>query len=110
MRPNRGSGSMRRRAYRPRRGSVLADPEVGDASHANVLTGLRGELLAQLLDRLFLVLVGVDVLLLEQRDLASPFRHLTLDDLLHDIVGLALLARLCLEDAALGLALLLGDL
>ena len=48
--------------------------------------------------------------LVEQRDLARPLRQLALDDLLDHVVGLALLARLLLEDPALGLALLLGDL
>ena len=56
------------------------------------------------------VFLGVDVGLVEQRDLASPTWQLALDDLLDDVVGLAFLARLLLEDPPLGLALLLGDL
>ena len=39
-----------------------------------------------------------------------PLVELALDDLLDHVVGLALLARLLLEHAALGLALVLGDL
>src|SRR5436190_3302721 len=91
-------------------GSFLADREAGEAGDADVLTRLRGELGPERLDRLPLVAIGSNVLLLEQRDLPGPLRELAVDDPLDDGVGLSLLARLRLEHEALGLPDLLGDL
>src|SRR5690242_5908194 len=85
-------------------------PEVGEAGYSDVLPRLRRQLLAQLLDRLGPVLFRVDVLLVEQRHVLRPLGELALDDLLDHLVRLAFLAGLLLEDAALCLALLLGDL
>src|SRR3954453_10518203 len=70
MRPKRGSGAMAR--------SLFSDAEVGEPCDADVLAGLRGELLAQLLDRLRLVLLRVDVGLVQERYLARPLRELAL--------------------------------
>ena len=39
----------------------VADAEIGEAGDADVLAGLRRQLLAQLLDRLRVVFLGVDV-------------------------------------------------
>ena len=103
MRLNCGSAAHHvRRAY-------VADAEVGEAGDPDVLAGLRRQLLAQLLDRLRVVFLGVDVGLIKERDLARPLRELALDDFLDDVVGLAFLAGLLLEDASLGLALLRVD-
>src|SRR5690349_376116 len=92
---------------RVRRSVLGPDLEAGEAGDADVLAGPRRRLLAQLLDRLAVVLLAVDVLLVEQRDLLAPLRELALDDAVADVLGLALLGRLGLEDAALG-GLLLG--
>src|SRR5680860_758392 len=92
------------------RAGSIADAEVGEARHANVLAGLGGQLLAQLLDRLRVVLFGVDVGLVEQRHFPRPLGELALDDLLHDVVRFAVLARLLFEDPLLRLALLGRDL
>src|SRR5215208_3957561 len=54
------------------------DREAGEAADHDVLPGGAGELGAQLLDRLALVLVGVDVRLLEQDDLLEPLPQLGL--------------------------------
>src|SRR3954453_3420659 len=103
MRPKRGSAeSVTAR-------SLFADAEVGEAGDLDVLTGFRRQLLAQLLDRLALVLLGVDVGLVEQRDFAPPLVQLPLDDFLDDVVGLAFFARLLFEDLLFGLALVLRD-
>ena len=74
------------------------DFEAGEAGDPDVLAGLRRSLLAKLLDRLAVVLVAVDVRLLEQRDLLAPLGELALDDPLADVLGLALLGGLLLED------------
>ena len=63
---------------------------------------LARQVVPQLLDRLAVVLVGVDVLLLEQDDLLHPLAQLALDDLRADVLGLV--GGLLLEDAQLGLA------
>lgn len=49
-----------------------ADHEAGEAGDADVLARLRGDLGAHLLDRLAVVLVDVDVLLLKQDDVLGP--------------------------------------
>src|SRR5262249_13414610 len=83
--------------------------EVREPGDPDVLAGLRGHLLSQLLDRLRVVLFGVDVRLVEERDFLPPLRELTFDDFRDHVVRFAVLARLLLEDPTLGLALLLGD-
>src|SRR5215211_1818165 len=88
----------------------LSHQEAGEACDPDVLAGPRGELGAQLLDRLALVAVGAHVLLVEQRDLLPPLVELAGDDLVDDLVGLALLPRLGLEHLALRLAILRRDL
>src|SRR5918994_4093911 len=90
--------------------ALSADLEAGEAGDADVLAGLRGDLGAEILDRLALVALLVEVLLIEQDDLGGPLLELPFDDLLDDVVGLAVLLGLLGEDAALVLAILLGDL
>src|SRR3954451_13183094 len=125
MRPKRGSAesvtagslsqssaplrSRRAGSRRSLRFASGADAEVGEAGDLDVLAGLGRQLLAQLLDRLALVFLGVDVRLVEQRDFAPPLAQLALDDFLDDVAGLAFFARLLLEDLLFGLALLLRD-
>src|ERR1044072_7203894 len=77
---------------------LLADREAGEAAHHDVLAGLAGELGAQLLDRLAVVLVAVDVGLLEQDRLLHPLAQLALGDLRAHVLGLV--GGLLLEDAA----------
>src|SRR5262245_1215054 len=99
---------------RPKAGSatapLLPHYEPGEAGDRDVLAHPRGDVGAQVLDRLALVPVLVDVLLLQQGDLALPLRDLAADDLLDDVVGLAVLAGLRLEHVALRLPFLVGDL
>src|SRR5918995_1960561 len=83
-----------------REASLLPDLEPGEARDRHVLPRARGDVRTQLLDRLALVAIGVDVLLLEQRDLALPLGQLSADDLLHDLVGLAVLAGAPFEHLA----------
>src|SRR4051794_6624078 len=94
-----GSAIVRRKPIGRR--LLLAELEAGEAGDAHVLAGLRGDLGAKLLDRLALVAVRANVLLLEQGDLLGPLAELPLDDLLDDVVGLALLTCLGLEDLPL---------
>src|SRR5215213_6520104 len=84
--------------------------EAGEAGDLDVLAGPGRQFLAELLDRLAIVLVGVHVLLVEQGDVLGPLGELALDDPLDDVVGLALLASLLRVDLALRLLLLLRDL
>src|SRR5215212_6399926 len=86
--------------------SHLKPREAGDA---HVLSGVRGDLRAQVLDRLALVALLVEVLLIEEDELRGPLAKLTVDDLLHDVVRLAVGLRLLLEDPALVGDVLLGD-
>src|SRR5688572_8308095 len=81
---------------------LRADGEAGEPADADVLAGLRGDLVLQLLDGLALVLVLVDVLLVEQHDLLVPLAQLALDDPRADVLGLV--GGLLLEDLALLLA------
>src|SRR3712207_4896987 len=69
-------------------GLLLADGEAREAADPDVLAGLRGELVLELLDRLALVPVAVDVGLLEQHDLRQPLAQLPLDDARADVLGL----------------------
>src|SRR5918995_2836347 len=84
------------------------DGEPREAADDDVLAGRAGELGAQLLDRLAVVLVGVDVHLVEEDGLLHPLAQLALGDLAADLLGLV--GRLLLEDAELGLLGLLRDL
>src|SRR4051794_1869978 len=93
-----GSSLTRLRAHR----------EAGEAADHDVLAGGAGEVGAQLLDRLALVLVRVDVRLVEQDDVVHPGLELALGDLRADVLGLV--GGLLLEDAQLGVLGLLGDL
>src|SRR4051812_36371780 len=88
--------------------ALVADLEPGEPADDDVLAGLRAELGAKLLDRLAVVLVGVDVLLVEQHDLLHPLAQLAFGDLRAHVLGLV--GRLLLEDAQLGLLGLPGDL
>src|SRR4051812_35303772 len=89
--------------------ALLAHHEPGETRDAHVLARLGRDLRPQVLDRLALVAVRAHMLLLEQRDLLRPLLELALDDPLDDVVGLALLTGLCVEDLALGLACLRVD-
>src|SRR5215216_4082302 len=89
-------------------GALRPDGEAREAADHDVLAGGPGELGAELLDRLAVVLVGVDVLLLEQHDLLHPLAQLALGDLGADV--LRLVGGLLLEDAQLGLLVGLRDL
>src|SRR5918997_2606546 len=90
----------------------LADREAREPPDDDVLAGLRRQVRAQLLDRLAVEPVGVDVRLLEQDGLLHPLAQLALGDLRADVLGLV--GGLALEHAQLGIArlgrdLLLGD-
>src|SRR5450755_1558525 len=63
-----------------------ADREPGEAADDDVLARLRREGGAQLIDRLALVLVLVDVLLAQQDDLVEPLVELALHDALAHIL------------------------
>src|SRR5215213_7239982 len=84
--------------------ALFADYKPGETRDADVLAGFRCDFRAEVLDRLAVVGVRAHVLLLQEGDLLRPLRQLSLDDLPHDVVGLALLAGLRLEHPALGLA------
>src|SRR3954451_14482399 len=86
---------------------LVADLEAREAADDHVLSGLRAELCPKLLDRLAVVLVGVDVLLVEQHDLLHPLAQLALGDLWAHVLGLV--GGLLLEDAQLSLLRLLRD-
>src|SRR5690242_16207158 len=88
-------------------GGLRADGEAREAADHDILPGGAGELGAQLLDRLALVLVAVDVDLVEQDRLLHPLAQLALGDLAADL--LRLVGRLLLEHAQLGLLGVLGD-
>src|ERR687898_1195004 len=88
---------------------LLSHLEAGEARDPDVLAGLGGELGAQVLDRLALVALLVEVLLIEQDLLGGPLAQLPLDDLLDHLVGLSVRPGLLLEDLALPLTVLLGD-
>src|SRR5690349_23321055 len=65
-----------------------ADREAGETLDDDVLAGGAGEVRAQLLDRLAVVLVGVDVNLVEQHDVVHPRLELALGDLRADVLRL----------------------
>src|SRR3954452_18720327 len=87
---------------------LLADGEADEALDDHVLARLGREVGTQLLDRLAVVLVAVDVLLVEEDDLLVPALELALDDLGADV--LRLVGRLLLEDAGLAVLVLLRHL
>src|SRR4051795_3708491 len=84
-----------------------ADGEAREALDDDVLAELAGQLRADLLDGLALVLVRVDVDLVHEGDLLEPLAQLALGHLGADV--LRALGGLLLEDAQLGLPGLLGD-
>src|ERR1700722_148417 len=86
---------------------LLADGEAHEAADDDVLAGLRGELVAQLLDGLALELRVVQ-LLLEQHDRPVPGVELALDDFRAQVFGLV--GGLLLVDARLGVAGVGGNL
>src|SRR3954454_5962815 len=90
--------------------SVLADDEPRESRDLDVLARLRRQLGAKVPDRLALVAVGADVLLLEEGHLLRPLRELNLDDLVAPLLRLAVLASLRLVPAALRLARVFGNL
>src|SRR3954451_11449107 len=67
--------------------SLLADGEARKAADDDVLAGLARQLGPQLLDRLAVVLVRIDVRLLEQHDLLEPLAQLALGRLLTRVLG-----------------------
>src|SRR3954469_19163521 len=81
--PNQAAGGSPGRGgpVSPRGRASLSDGVAHEALDDDVLAGLGGEVAAQLLDGLAVVLVGVDVLLVEQHDLGHPLLELALDDL-----------------------------
>src|SRR3954451_8772944 len=89
-------------------GLLAADREAREALDDDVLAELAGQLGPDLLDRLALVLVGVDVRLRQEGDLLEPLAQLALGDLRPDV--LRLVGRLLLEDAQLGVLGVLRDL
>ena len=89
-------------------GGSFADDEAREAPDDDVLACRRRDLVRELADRLALVLVGVDVRLVEQHDLAVPLRELALGDPRADL--LRAVGGLLLEDPQLGVAGLVGDL
>src|SRR5271165_1313438 len=103
------AGAIDGRAYPSSRRAVgrgrdlLADREAREAAYDDVLSRRRGQLVAQLLDRLALEL-GIVHLLLEQHDRLEPCVELARDDPLTHVLGLV--GRLLLIDPHLGLALL----
>src|SRR4051794_19242244 len=113
MRLKTGSATTRR-SYGPPwldvvvNGRLLADGEPHEALDDDVLARLGGEVGAQLLDGLAVVLVAVDVLLVQQDDVLVPGLELALDDLGPDV--LRLVGGLLLVDARLGVLVLLRDL
>src|SRR5215210_6595979 len=84
------------------------DGESGEAADDDVLAGRARQLGAQLLDRLAVVLVAVDVHLVEEDGLLHPLAQLALGDLAADLLWLV--GGLLLEDPQLGLLDLLRDL
>src|SRR5437764_1801274 len=84
-----------------------AHREAREAADHHVLAGLRRELAAELLDRLAVVALAVDVRLAKEDGLVEPLRKPSLGDLRTDVLGLVL--RLLLEDPALALPHLFRD-
>src|SRR5215218_4374251 len=83
--------------------------EAREAGDPDVLAGLRRDLDAQVRDRLPLVALLVEVLLVEQSDLRCPLADLSIDDLLDHVLRLAVRPRPLLEDGALPRNVLLGN-
>src|SRR6185437_12556079 len=90
----------------PGRRGLLAHGEAREAPDDDVLAGLGGELIAQLLHGLAVV-SGVVHLLLEQHDRLIPRVQLARDDFLAHVLGLV--GGLLLVDARLGVARLGGN-
>src|SRR5690606_18311692 len=84
----------------------LADRDAGEAADLDVLAQGRDGLLDELADG---PLVVLDVRLVEQDDLGVELVQAALDDLVDDVLGLALLERLLAQGVALGRDPVLGD-
>src|SRR3954454_23293156 len=82
--------------------------ETREALDDDGLAELARELVADLLDRAAVVLVGVDVLLVDEGDLLEPLAQLALGDLRAHVLGPV--GRLLLEDPRLGVLGVLRDL
>src|ERR687898_149564 len=67
---------------------LVADLKPGEPADHHVLTGLGGQVCAQLLDRAALVAVGVHVLLVQEHDFLEPLLQPPLGDPLADLLGL----------------------
>src|SRR3954447_2787014 len=106
MRPKTGSAALSWAVTARPLALLLAHLEADEAADDDVLARLRGGGGAQVLDRLPVVLVAVDVLLLEQHALLEPLAQLALGDLRADVLGLVL--GLLRVDPQLGLPHLLG--
>src|SRR6188472_3158624 len=87
---NRGSATL---------GMLFPDTEADEPADDDVLAGLGRELGAELLDRLALVAVGVDVGLVEEHVLLQPLAPAALGDARTDVLGLV--GGLLLVDAQL---------
>src|SRR5438067_3340183 len=88
----------------------VAHDKAGEAADDDVLARLCREVRAELLDRLPVVLLAVDVLLVEQDPVLHPLLDLPLLDPAADVLGLALGLGLLLVHAHLGVFGLLRDL
>src|SRR5215213_5100383 len=88
-------------------GLLSPDGESREAADDHVLPGRARQLRPQLLDRLAVVLVGVDVHLVEQDGLLHPLAQLALGDPPADLLGLV--GRLLLEHPQLRLLGVVGD-
>src|SRR3954447_16882884 len=93
---------------RLKEGASVTDREPGEPPDDHVLAGLRGQVRADLLDGLAVVVIALDVGLLEQDDLLVPLAQLALGRLLARLLGNVL--ELLDDHALLGLLVLLGDL
>src|SRR5918996_1161910 len=100
---------MRLNRAEAKRVLLLPHLEAGEAGDPDVLAGLGCDFGAQVLDRLALVELLVEVLLVEQRDLGRPFLELSADDLLDHLLRLSIGPRPLLEDGALARHVLLRD-
>src|SRR6478672_9193396 len=88
--------------------SLLTDGKPYETPDHDVLAGLRREVRAELLDRLAVVVIALDVGLLEEDDLLVPLAQLALGGLVARLLGHVL--ELLGVDALLGLLGLLGHL
>src|SRR6266542_4445572 len=85
---NASPDSLSRMRLKPTTAVLRADREAGEAPDDHVLPELSGQLGTDLVDRLAVVAVGVDVRLAEQGDLLEPLAQLALGDLAAYLLGL----------------------